>query len=61
MLTRKHFIELANIIADVEISEDTQLLRNSIIDFCVQQNPNFDVNRFEEWIDNRQAMRQSDK
>ena len=46
-MTKKHFIKLANILANNNF--DKNLLQD-IISFCKNENPRFDIERFKNYI-----------
>ena len=54
-MTRQHFQALATMTADIIVSinatkDQTVKITDEVIDVCKQANPNFDANRFEDWI-----------
>jgi hypothetical protein len=65
-MTRTHFQALADAVADIEItcemggnglnSFQARKLRISIAEVCGNHNPNFDHNRFSQWIEKRKEQ-----
>ena len=54
-MTRQHFQALATMTADIIVSinatkDQTIKIMDEVIAVCRQSNPNFDADRFENWI-----------
>ena len=49
-MTKKDFIRLADHLRDVELSDE---LKSRLTQFCYEQNPNFKMNRFWDYIEGK--------
>ena len=54
-MTRQHFQALATMTADIIVSinatkDQVIKITDEVINVCRQSNPNFDANKFEDWI-----------
>ena len=54
-MTRSHFQALATMTADIIVAlnatkDQTIIIMDEVIAVCKESNPNFDANRFDEWV-----------
>ena len=54
-MTRSHFQALATMTADIIVAlnatkDQTIIIMDEVITVCKESNPNFDANRFDEWV-----------
>lgn len=46
MISKKHFTKLAQIVGKIKSSRLRQQITNELICWCIEQNPEFDTNKF---------------
>jgi len=54
-MTRSHFQALATMTADIIVAlnatkDQTIIIMDEVINVCKESNPNFDTDKFDEWI-----------